>query len=358
MYWRRHRLGFTLIELLVVIAIIALLMALLLPAVQKVREAANKMLCASNLRQIGIAAHNYHGDHTRLPAGYWGPVPNNQNMPTNNFQQAGVLVPLLPYLEQDNVFKQLVHPGPAPLTNTIGFPLGLKQIALPWYTNSIDFTWATTKIKLFLCPSDRQFDQQVAVGISAHYWNDASGARIGAIAVPNPAGDSLGRTNYAGVSGSSGDGNHPLLSQFVGILGNRSDKTLGQITVQDGTSNTMMFGELLASNDPTFGQPNIRHYAASWFGIGAGGVYAGLPPSATAGNGGPIVPGEPPWYCFGSRHSAVVQFCFADCSTRGIRRGASYVASPGAFTPGSDWFVLQQLAGWKDGLSQDTSQID
>src|SRR5262245_24967297 len=105
----RPRNGFTLIELLVVIAIIAVLIGLLIPAVQKVREAASRITCANNLKQLGLACHNYDSAHGRLPPGYLGPIPNERYLDPNSdrIQNVGLLVYLLPYVEQDTLYRQL-----------------------------------------------------------------------------------------------------------------------------------------------------------------------------------------------------------------------------------------------------------
>jgi len=117
----RRRQAFTLIELLVVIAIIALLMALLLPAVQKVREAANKMICSSNLKQMGVALHHYHLDY--------GCFPNN----LKNYPNYSPFTDLLPYIEQDALFQKY---------NKSLSPLDPANEPV-----------ASRAIKLYLCPS-------------------------------------------------------------------------------------------------------------------------------------------------------------------------------------------------------------
>src|SRR5882724_10902263 len=102
-----QRLAFTLIELLVVIAIIAVLIGLLLPAVQKVREAANRMSCQNNLKQIALAAHNYHDAYQTLPPGSNGEYPAGATWSGFAWPWYGVLAYLLPYVEQDNIYKQI-----------------------------------------------------------------------------------------------------------------------------------------------------------------------------------------------------------------------------------------------------------
>ncbi len=131
-------LGFTLIELLVVIAIIAVLVGLLVPAVQKVREAANRMSCSNNIKQIGLGLHNYHSTHEKFP-----PMSRFKAMPGttpsgDQAEKGNLWIYLLPYIEQDNIYKLSPFPSPRNPNIDAGDP---KSIA-------------NKTIKTYLCPSD------------------------------------------------------------------------------------------------------------------------------------------------------------------------------------------------------------
>jgi len=265
----RKRSAFTLIELLVVIAIIAVLIGLLLPAIQKVREAANRMACTNNLKQLGLAAHNYQSTFSKLPPGYLGPLNDQMAMKTTladpTIQWVGVLVFLLPYMEQRQVYNQI---------NQTWTPLDIKVQGDTkakngnWWTDPTkvnvntntynNITIAHTKIKDFVCPSHDPYSSTPDIAFGSHYFclGPPSLTTNGVFVTidtsksdPMDAQD-IGRTTYVGVAGAWGKGtytyptsNPPVgdIGRYEGIFTNRSTNSVGAIL--DGTSNTLMMGE-------------------------------------------------------------------------------------------------------------------
>jgi prepilin-type N-terminal cleavage/methylation domain-containing protein/prepilin-type processing-associated H-X9-DG protein len=180
--------GFTLIELLVVIAIIAILMALLLPAVQQAREAARRTECKNNLKQIGLAIHNYESSHRAFP-------PGRLNFPMVFSAQAQIL----PYLDGANLYN-LINFSQRPNFGVPSTPMTQNEIA------------ARTRVPMYLCPSD--FEQ-----------------------IP---GNDFAPTNYVACAGS-GVGTTASISAGDGVMFSGSRIRFRDVT--DGLSNTVCFGE-------------------------------------------------------------------------------------------------------------------
>ena len=225
MFRKSHpRVGFTLIELLVVIAIIAILIGLLLPAVQKVREAAARAKCQNNLKQIGVALHAYHDANGKLPPGYLR-MQNQENVSPATFWTYFIL----PYIEQQNLYV-LAPLVPAP----------------NWADGGNYQTVAQAQVPIYRCPSTTDQLTYSSQGIGARFAISYAGCQTGDIFNPIAAGSG----EWAAHMDDSGwtaatfpDGSQPTsnLYRFDGALGYNSKVRFTMIG--DGLSNTAMAGE-------------------------------------------------------------------------------------------------------------------
>jgi prepilin-type processing-associated H-X9-DG protein len=367
---RTNRVAVSFVEVLLCVAIIALMLALVAPAITKVREIANKIGCANNLRQLGAAVHSRHADWGCLPPGYYGPVRANGENTKNEISRGpwvGSLVMLMPYLAHEDLYRDLRSTQRSfPLTGqpepkTVSNWSEIGEESAPWYTDPTNLKLAMKRIPVFECPSDDMYSP-VSAGVIVQLY--VANDEFAQTTLPGSSG--LGRTNYVGIAGAAGDYDQPTgsyLARYAGVLHNRSRKKFRVLTVQDGTSNTVMFGETLGG-----GMVGGRDTALSWFGAGALGTAYGVgrPQVPHSGLKPPAIGTAPPagqdgasWYRLSSRHRDGLQFAWCDGSVRSLRFslvGESTMPTYGVFM--TDWALLQQIAGCNDGLNYDRDVCD
>jgi prepilin-type N-terminal cleavage/methylation domain-containing protein/prepilin-type processing-associated H-X9-DG protein len=302
----RTRRAFTLIELLVVIAIIAILIGLLLPAVQKVREAAARMTCSNNLKQISLAAHNYESTVGNLPPGGL----------TVTYYSPGTLGYLLPYMEQDNIYKQmnqLLYNNP--------------NVTNYWWNDAATRTASFLTIKTYNCPTDS--DTTPANGYFVYLTT--AGTTLTGGYYPTTSGYPFAKTNYFPNAGALGNTTDAFWGQWCGPFFPGSKVKLA--AMPDGTSNTISFGEAMGGKSV-----GSRDFVAAWAFTGALPTAWGLMDSAQ-------------WYSFGSRHTAIVNFAMCDGSVRAVKRFSG--ATTDWYSP--TWYNFQRMAGYQDGQTIDNS---
>jgi prepilin-type N-terminal cleavage/methylation domain-containing protein len=286
------RRGFTLIELLVVIAIIGILIGLLVPAVQKVRDAAARAQCQNNLKQLGLALHNYHDTYKHFPA------PRGTHTPTPIFTEfRGWMCEVLPYLEQNS--------------------LAQNMYTSPWYVGF--FVTFNTPVQAFLCPSDPR---------------DLT-------AIPNGNG---ALTSYVGVTGSDNDINRQFNGPTNGIF-NISSMGIRITDITDGTSNTLMVGE----------RPPTANLYEGWWGasdydtlLSTRQLYGDLFGAAGCVLPGLYGPGSMNGPCngdgnhFWSHHTGGANWVLGDGSVRFLPYAASAVTIPLASRNGGEAVSIDQ----------------
>jgi len=308
------RRAFTLIELLVVIAIIAILVALLLPAVQQAREAARRSSCKNNLKQIGLALHNYHDTHTVFPPGWVVPkcpgVSDSDHRFIRHNPSWGFY--LLPQLEQAAIYDQEDFQMNGACSGTPG-QIGLLDT--PTAANLYN-----TALPAFSCPSDIK---------------------------PRTGANSFGTASYVGVRGNDGNGGQSTsFARLNGMFWTNSDCRMRDIT--DGTSNTLMVGEVSWEQYYSYGTGSNVKQGAWWAGIhehktddmvaksvNANFKFNGSSPNVNNSNDG-----------FGSLHDGGAQFVMADGSVKFISENIDNVNAVGTTPMGT----FQRLGVRDDGL--------
>jgi hypothetical protein len=353
----------------VVIAIIAILIGLLLPAVQKVREAAARMQCANNHKQISLAAHNYDSAIGHLPPGENVSPYSRDTNPQYVFDPpvagpyTGVLAYLLPYVEQDNVYRGLYEwvwdpKAPGGVTTQMNgslFQLNTTAGAWAYNTPPYDFQGGVppqfvngtgyyhgkdglsgpdAHIKTFECPADNLYGPlpTYPVGGPADAYFFYQGRHwIDYVADFPKFGHEMGGTSYVANAGYLGDSTDATSVKYRGPYGPNSQTKI--VEILDGTSNTLAFGEALGGSS----LGNGKRFRLGWMGSGTQPTAWGLPAAGQEG-----------WHQFASKHTAVVQFGFCDGSVRGLRRG---------LITGAPYNNFIAASGMTDGVVIDFQQI-